>query len=323
LNSFDLRSGHLIARFGRSPCVSRRLRTYLTDALRVVEQSALLSPAVDWAEVHREADTVLKDAKQYAHTYDFLEEVLVQAGGRHSGLIRPGRRRQLSPEERAALGPPLPTGHVIESASGPIAYLRVPRTNRDDPGMAHYIAAGEDVLRTLTPAEPRGWIVDLRANVGGNMWPMLAVACPLLPEGVLGHFEDREGGYQEFGVRAGSAYLDNHQMAHLNASAALLRHDQAPIAVLVSHHTASAGEAVALAFQGRPGTRLIGTPTRGLTTSNISHTLRDKIVMRITKSYFADRQRIRCEGPIPPDQDLTGRDRSAVLDAAISWITRS
>lgn len=303
--------------------MSRRVRSYLTGALRVVERSALFGPAVDWPEVHREADSVLKDAKQYTHTHDFLEEVLVRAGGRHSGLIRPGRRSQLSPEERAALGPPLPTGHVIESAAGPVAYLRVPRTSRADPGVAGYIAAGEGVLRTLTAAGPRGWIVDLRANVGGNMWPMLAVACPLLPEGVLGHFEDREGGYQEFGVRAGSAFLDHHQMAHLDAYAEFPRYDHAPIAVLVSRHTASAGEAVALAFHGRPGTGLIGTPTRGLTTSNISHTLRDKLVMRITKSYFADRHRIRCEGSIPVDQDLTGHGRSAAVDAGISWIAGS
>lgn len=301
-----------------------RLCTYLAGALDRIEKTALFSPAVDWAEVRREAGAVLEHARQYADTHDFLEEVLVRAGGRHSGLNRPYRRRQFSLEQLEALGPPEPTGRIIEGAAGPVAYLRIPRTDRTDRDAARYIAAGEHVLRTLTAAGPRGWIVDLRANIGGNMWPMLAVTSPLLPEDVLGCFEDRDGGYRAFSVKAGSALLAERRMAHLPAYPELSHHDHAaPIAVLVSRYTASSGEVVALAFRARPGVRFIGAPTRGLTTANTAHTLRDKTLMRITVSYFADHHRNRLDGPVPVDQDLTGHDRSAVLDTALRWLADS
>jgi C-terminal processing protease CtpA/Prc len=38
-----------------------------------------------------------------------------------------------------------------------------------------------------------GWIVDLRGNTGGNMWPMLAGVGPILGEGLAGHFIEPNG----------------------------------------------------------------------------------------------------------------------------------
>ena len=39
-----------------------------------------------------------------------------------------------------------------------------------------------------------GWIVDLRGNFGGNMWPMIAGIGPILGEGIIGWivYNDRE-----------------------------------------------------------------------------------------------------------------------------------
>lgn len=315
------------------------IRSYVAGALDVVERRALFSPRLDWADVRREALAVVAGAKQYSDTHDFLGDVLVRAGGRHSGLVRPGpgpRRSRLTPEQREALGPPHPTGHVIEHANvgvgpgvgGPIAYLRIPRTAHLHSDLAktsavrdaRYVAAGAEVVSTLLATEPRGWIVDLRANVGGNMWPMLAVAGPLLPSGVLGYFEGRSGDFRPFGVNAGIAMLNGRKMAQLDSFGLLARRAQTPIAVLVSGHTASSGEAIALAFRAQPRARLFGTPTYGLTTANFPHVLRDRAVLRITTSYYADHRKVRCEGPIPVDQDLGGQSRSAVLDAACRWI---
>lgn len=304
--------------------MTRRYRTYLSDALDVIERSALFSTYLDWDAIRREAEPVADAATQYSDMHDFLDGVLARAGGEHSGLNRGGQRRVLSDEEREVLGPPAPTGHVIDAAGGPVAYLRLPRTDRTDERGARYLSAGSEVIKMLTSAAasapPRGWVVDLRANVGGNMWPMLAVASPLLPGGVLGYFEYRDGTYKTFGLRAGTALHGDFPMASLGTFEQLPIVAPTPIAVLVSRYTMSAGEAVALAFRAEPRARLIGSPTRGLTTGNIARPLRDGTIMRVTTSYYADWQRIRCVGPLPVDQDLTGQSRSAVLDAAVSWI---
>lgn len=55
-----------------------------------------------------------------------------------------------------------------------------------------YAAAGGRALRQHESAD--GWVVDLRGNSGGSMWPMLAVALPLLGgDGVIGAFVTRDG----------------------------------------------------------------------------------------------------------------------------------
>jgi len=43
------------------------------------------------------------------------------------------------------------------------------------------------ITMTLQEMNPAGWIIDLRGNSGGNMYPMLAGLSSLLGEGVLGY----------------------------------------------------------------------------------------------------------------------------------------
>jgi hypothetical protein len=46
-----------------------------------------------------------------------------------------------------------------------------------------------EIIDQLHKKHPCGWIIDLRGNVGGNMWPMLAGAGPLLGGIDVGFFD--------------------------------------------------------------------------------------------------------------------------------------
>ena len=59
----------------------------------------------------------------------------------------------------------------------------------DDLWGADYVDAAHDVLG----AAACGWIVDLRSNGGGNLYPMLAALAPLLGPGPLLGYRDRHG----------------------------------------------------------------------------------------------------------------------------------
>ena len=299
----------------------RRLHAYVHDALDAIQRTALFSDAVNWDDVRGQACSVLTDASCYTDTHAFLATVLRQAGGRHSHLTTPQlpQQRELSPRFAAALGPPVPTGHLIETGPVPVGYLRLPRLSGSLARRRRYLAAGAGVLNVLMPTRPRGWIVDLRANIGGNMWPMLAVAAPLLPTTVLGHFQLPDASYQTWSQHGGWIRLDGKPMARSRGP----RPDgdeHTPIAVLTSRHTASAGEAVALAFRAQPAACLIGTPTAGLTTGNHTHVLRDGTRLHISGSRYADHRRLPIDGPIPVDRHLTENTREAALAAAADWI---
>jgi hypothetical protein len=49
------------------------------------------------------------------------------------------------------------------------------------------------IVMDLQAQNPDGWLMDLRGNGGGNMWPMLAGIGTVLGEGDLGAFESPNG----------------------------------------------------------------------------------------------------------------------------------
>jgi carboxyl-terminal processing protease len=73
------------------------------------------------------------------------------------------------------------------------------------------------------------------------------------------------------------------------------------VAVLTDGRTASSGEAVAVAFRGRPGVLSYGAATYGFSTGNETVRLPDGALLRITSSRFADRTGLVYGGPLPVD----------------------
>ena len=139
-----------------------------------------------------------------------------------------------------------------------------------------YAAAAHGVMRELDRPAGRGWIVDLRRNRGGNLWPMIVAAGPLLGEGVCCGFVSSLGA-NRVAYRDGAVWQDDGsygpagfvpdvpqaRVAEPYRPAALPR-----VAVLTSRYTGSSGEFAALCFRGRPGARSFGTPTAGVPTGN-------------------------------------------------------
>lgn len=279
----------------------RRVQRYLAHALTVIERRALHSDTVDWATVRAEALAGCAGATAYADTHDTIAAVLRQAGGPHSGLRRP-RPAGGTPREF-----PSPTGTLVGGA----AHLRVPSCGGNHRG---YRDVGGRAVRDLAAAAPEGWVVDLRGNEGGNMWPMLAVVAPLLPDGVLGHFVPPHGPDQIWRLHHGRVTLDRRTLARATQRAV----PAAPVAVLTDGRTASAGEAVAVAFRGRPDVRTFGALTAGMSSANESHRFRDGAQLFVTVADFADHHRTVHRGPLPPDED--GGDDP--LAAAVDWIHR-
>jgi Peptidase family S41 len=79
----------------------------------------------------------------------------------------------------------LPTGRQIARRIGA---LELPAIVGSTEQVQGYAASAQHMIRELDELGIDGWIVDLRRNTGGNMWPMLAGAGPILGEGELGAF---------------------------------------------------------------------------------------------------------------------------------------
>lgn len=82
-------------------------------------------------------------------------------------------------------GLPEPEGRLLDHG---LAYVSIPALAGSPEAGTAYALGMHKILRELDTSTPCGWIVDLRQNSGGDLWPMLAGLGPLLGEGLAGAF---------------------------------------------------------------------------------------------------------------------------------------
>ena len=170
----------------------------------------------------------------------------------------------------------------MQSLSERVGYVSIPGYSGGDVAAAGtYATRMHESLAGILASSSCGWVVDLRQNTGGNMWPMLAGLKPFLGNAGLGTFESPTGSSPKW--IAGQA-------VGVEPPATLGGLESAWVAVITGPRTASSGEAVAIAFRGRPRTRSFGLPTAGcLSTANQTFRLPDGAMILLTTAVDADR----------------------------------
>jgi C-terminal processing protease CtpA/Prc len=289
---------------------------YLAAALAIMEQHAMHRDHIDWHALRIASTLHAPGASTPADTYDSIRWALTQLEDRHSFLAPPDRGV-------AAIA----SGAYVRDATVPygllradrIAYLQVPGFLGSAQHRARYADALQANIAQLDAADPVGWMVDLTENWGGDMWPMLAGLGPLLGEGQLGSFDLPNHPPAIWSYRAGQAWLDGVSRAQTSNGVYRLRMSAPPVALLMSIRTASSGEAVLIAFNGRPNTLRFGTATRGLTTANNEFSLPDGATIFLTVGTYADRFGRVYGQAIAPDEYVDG-DGEQIQTRAAAWI---
>ncbi|MBI3420119.1 MAG: S41 family peptidase [Proteobacteria bacterium] len=247
-----------------------------------------------------------------------IRDALKDLGERHSFFLTPAEWNDIQ-----TAAPPEPEGRHL----GRMAYLSIPwfGENKHISGEEH---AGkiQKLIAQLDTPDILGWIVDLRGNKGGNMWPMLAGLGPLLGDERVGAFQTRGKPDIFWAYKDGGAYADCvREVQAPEETHHRLRGNQPFVAVLIGDQTCSAGEAVAVAFRDRPDTRFFGAATRGVSTSNSQYEMSDGARLVVTTSVFADRLGQAYPKGISPDEVVEGAEdvpleRNPVVQSAMEWL---
>lgn len=145
---------------------------------------------------------------------------------------------------------------------------------------------------------------------------MLAAVGPILGEDTVGYYVDANNGKTAWRYAQGRALADGDIEAE-TAPCYTLRAARPVVAVLTDTLTASSGEAVAVAFRGRPYTRSFGASTGGVSTSRSRFPLSDGSVLLLSTAVFADRRQVRYGHSIAPDERLPPAE---TVPRAIRWI---
>ncbi|WP_299218319.1 S41 family peptidase [uncultured Aquimarina sp.] len=133
----------------------------------------------------------------------------------------------------------------------------------------------------------KGWIIDLRLNMGGNMWPMIGALYELLGDGVFGgwKFEDR---IEKIYLKNGKAYQEEDMILTIKRKPSNDM-DTAKVALITGVFTNSSGEITSIAFKGRKNTIFIGEKTMGLTTTNHIYKMPFDTYFNNAEAYDVDR----------------------------------
>jgi carboxyl-terminal processing protease len=200
-----------------------------------------------------------------------------------------------------------------------VGYVRVTEFGYTQPGSdVAFADQVENQIRSRDATGLVGWIVDLRGNGGGDMWPMIAGVGSVLGEGVAGYFvPPLEGTSIPWGYRNGASFSGDSVAVRTSNPYVLI--DPAPrVAVLTNGAVASSGEAVVVAFRARPRTRSFGGATCGLSTSNEGFPLTDGATLLLTTAVMADRALTSYGESIAPDVTVAGD--AEVVERAIAWL---
>lgn len=267
----------------QTPAMSSRARTYLQGALDTLQAVILRGDTVSWRNVRDTAFLIARGAQEERDTYGAIAWALRRANPHSFFQARPA-------------------GVVWRVLEGQVAYVRVPQINGPGVALADSI---HSAIRMLDSEGACGWIVDLRSNGGGNMWPMLAGIGPLLGDSIVGSFGNPSTA-DRWLYRDGTSLVLKPDGRRDTATAISgpgyrLKSDLPPVAVLLDGITGSSGEALALAFRGRPNTRSYGSSTAGAATANRGSRLPDGANMVVTAGYMADRTGAQSDGRVQPD----------------------
>lgn len=157
-------------------------------------------------------------------------------------------------------------------------------------------------------------MIDLRLNGGGDVYPMLLALGGFLDGGRVLGFRGRSGSTTWIDYRDDALYLgDERVMAASGTEPTTPASDR--VALLVGPETASSGEAVVVALDGRPETRTFGLATAGETVAVGTYPIHDGRSLELSSAYDLDRNGHAFRGPIGPDTVI--RPYPSNLDQAL------
>jgi hypothetical protein len=309
-------------------------RVYLDSAINIMQNGAFYRRRVDWPTVRATAQTMAAGATTPAGTYPAIRYALSALGDRHSFLQPPSTGTSASPARTplgmaGSLAVMSPADSIdAEIVGGRYGYLHVPAFGGTQDQAVILADSLQFLVGLLDTRTPCGWVIDLRHNIGGSMWPMLLGVGPLLGAVSVGSFVDADGGvlgwWYENGLAGASPAGYRSTYIGLTRAPYTLRVPNPAIAVLTDSLTASSGEAIVVAFRGRPQTRSFGGATYGVPTGNLAFRLSDNAVLVLTVVVDADRTGKQYESAIAPDVVIPQTGAPAADDATVlaatSWL---
>lgn len=296
-------------------------QTFKNDSIRsFVDTSVDLirSNAVDTSNIKVIESTLYskaKDLNSFSELAPLYTEVFELLKDHHGGLKYKGKTygwsKPSGPSNAYLQGKIKTEKAVVSQVIGKtIAYIRIP--GNDDFAFKKVDSISTDItthINKINSAKIKGWIIDLRVNTGGNMYPILLGLKEFIGDHIIfGGFRNSKGESSgQWEVKNGKMLIDGIELAGKTQLNSPLKKD-IPLVILTSCYTASAGEMTAISLIGRKKTYLIGEPTANYTTAVQGFMINKDAGLNLSTDYVVDRNSKIYKSNIQPDIEVLQGD---------------
>ena len=298
------------------PTMAPEAASELTAAIDILKTRHMNHDRLDWPRVEAAAFESVKSAKTAADTYPVIRDIIKQLGEKHTRLISADNVKARKTGTKVGdATPPYFSAPEAWKLEAPVVHLRVPGFQGTEASDRVYVATLRKALKDYSAHGICRFVVDLRGNEGGDMYPMLAGVRSFLGREPYGYWINVEGG--RFPWRTADAPLEDANLQPYDEIAPDL--SKAWVAVLLDSGTASSGEFTAMAFEGLPQARSFGGDTAGYLTTNETMALPDGAEITVSVGWATDRTGRSYREVITPDEKTVGGQPT--VDAALKWLT--
>ncbi|MCC6372028.1 MAG: S41 family peptidase [Bacteroidia bacterium] len=323
-------------------CLSQtEIEKLLDSVISRVKQTSMYASKVNWDSLPKQVHLKAQKAQNLADLKPALEALLNGTGDYHSKIMDAQNYTILAaftdyknikssdtrPRKQAHWQAVNDTAIHFEfkMLCKNVAYLKIvgiaPNVNIESESRkirAAVIAAAKQ--------NPKGWIIDLRYNGGGNMNPMMAGIGPLVGDGLVGKLVGPNGEVQfNWEISKGNFIYNRSQIVDL-PNQPKFKH-RPKIAVLTSRYTVSSGELVATTLKGRTNTKFFGEATGCYATNVNWEVIDDKIILNVSTGIFCDRNSIAYPVNIPVDEEIpfeivNDSEQDPCVKEAMKWLLK-
>jgi C-terminal processing protease CtpA/Prc len=292
------------------------------EVSHIIKSKSLFSDSLNWNQIDDSLSLLpfgKVDSTNNQLIFNFFRNKLRSAGDKHSFFLT---KKQIESYVIKNPEPKLPEGEYLGDGIG---LIKVPHfSNLASPNITSKDFANNirfQIKKIDTHDEINSWIVDLRGNNGGDMWPMLGGLNALIKDGIVGYFigtkSQKEIGWESENGKMdfASELIDTYKVKKLPLK----------IAILIDSMTASSGEMTAISFIGLANVKVFGQPSAGFVTANTTINLSDGTLLNLATSNVADRTHKIYSDKIIPDVIVKIHISSHVdetLEIAKNWLLK-
>jgi carboxyl-terminal processing protease len=292
------------------PGATSNIQRLIAEIDGLIHKHGLYKDSLNWNQIYKEINSLRfteKDTANLRLVLNVFTQNFRKARDKHSFFISTAAAKSSSKREKRA---PKPSAQYLGSG---IALITVPLcfNNQKSQDIKYANTIREQIRKIDTRNNISAWIIDLRDNVGGNMWPMLAGLNALIEDGTVGYFINPASKSEQ----PWPSYNGKLMFPKAIINDYKVRGREIKIALLIDSMTASSGEMTAVSFLGMSNVKVLGQPSAGYTTANTTYYLSDGTMFNLATSYIADRNRKPYMEKITPDIFLKSYNDNGVEEA--------